>query len=555
MPIFMRLDFRGHFVNKHSSLWDLGYTPVNVSALTTLLQNYPNKTVADQLLHGFTFGFSLNYTGPRGPVSCKNMVSASENKDQLLGKLNKEIQLGRIVGPFDVPPFKNFHCSPIGVLPKKQGGFRLITNLSAPRGNSINEFIDPEICSVNYSSFDQAVNMVQNLGANAQLGKMDISNAFRLLPIRPEDFSLLGFKFLDKYYVDKCLPMGCAISCALFEKFSTFLHWSVEQHSNLNSIVHYLDDFLFAGAQGTGNCSILMDSFQQICYRLGVPLSDEKTEGPTTYIVFLGLGLDSVSTSIFIPKEKVEALKKDILQIQGKSKVTLKQLQSLAGSLAFVTRALPAGRTFTCRIYGLMSGVSKPYHFVRLTREIHSDLQMWLKFLNEFNGTTKFPDLHWESDKNLHFYSDSSGSVGCGVIFGSSWSYLCWPEEWNTVMRNDITFLEFVPIVLGFYLWSDKFQNKKLILHVDNLALVEILNQKTSKNKRVMTFMRELVLLSLKFNIQIKAVHISGYRNEIADSISRLQWRRFRQLAPWADCHPYPVPTQFWSLLKGMSIV
>lgn len=108
---------------------------------------------------------------------------------------------------------------------------------------------------------------------------------------------------------------------------------------------------MFAGAQGTDNCSILMDSLQQMCYRLGVPLSDEKTEGPTTYIVFLGLGLDSVSTSIFIPKEKVEALKKDILQIQGKSKVTLKQLQSLAGSLAFVTRALPAGRTFTCRIY------------------------------------------------------------------------------------------------------------------------------------------------------------------------------------------------------------
>lgn len=46
-----------------------------------------------------------------------------------------------------------------------------------------------------------------------------------------------------------------------------------------------------------------MDSFQQICYRLGFPLSYEKT-----YIVFLGLGLDSVSTSIFIPKEKVEAI-------------------------------------------------------------------------------------------------------------------------------------------------------------------------------------------------------------------------------------------------------
>lgn len=38
-------------------------------------------------------------------------------------------------------------------------------------------------------------------------------------------------------------------------------------------------------------------------------------------------------------------------------------------------------------------------------------------------------------------------------------------------MRNDITFLEFVPIVLGFYMWSDKLQNMKLILHVENTLL------------------------------------------------------------------------------------
>lgn len=90
---------------------------------------------------------------------------------------------------------------------------------------------------------------------------MDIFNAFILLPIRPEDLNLLGFNFLDKYFIEKCLSMSSARSWELFEKFTTFSHWSVEQHSNLNSIAHYLDDFLFAGAQGTGNCSVLMDSF------------------------------------------------------------------------------------------------------------------------------------------------------------------------------------------------------------------------------------------------------------------------------------------------------
>ena len=185
-----------------------------------------------------------------------------------------------------------------------------------------------------------------------------------------------------------------------------------------------------------------------------------------------------------------------------------------------------------------MSGVSKPHHFVRITREIHSDLQMWLTFLHEFNGTIKFPELEWESDSDFKFYSDSSGAMGCGVVFGTSWSCLCWPLEWNMDIKKDITFLEFVPIVLGFYLWSVNLQNKILLLHVDNLALVEILNQKTSKNKRVMVLMRELVLLSLKFNIQFKAAHVKGCMNQLADAISRLQWDRFKQLAPWADCHP-----------------
>ena len=119
-------------------------------------------------------------------------------------------------------------------------------------------------------------------------------------------------------------------------------------------------------------------------------------------------------------------------------------------------------------------------------------------------------------------------------------------------IKKHITFLEFVPIVLGFYLWSVNLQNKILLLHVDNLALVEILNQKTSKNKRVMVLMRELVLLSLKFNIQFKAVHVKGCMNQLADAISRLQLDRFTLLAPWADCHPCQVPIQFWNLLKAM---
>ena len=55
--------------------------------------------------------------------------------------------------------------------------------------------------------------------------KKDIKSAFRLLPIYPGDFDLLDFKIGSNYYIDKCLPMGCSISCSTLEHFSTFIHW------------------------------------------------------------------------------------------------------------------------------------------------------------------------------------------------------------------------------------------------------------------------------------------------------------------------------------------
>lgn len=70
----------------------------------------------------------------------------------------------------------------------------MVINLSSPLGKSANDFLDPQKCTLKYSSFDDAVQMIQNLGPNALIGKMDVSNALRSLPVRPQDLSLLVFK-------------------------------------------------------------------------------------------------------------------------------------------------------------------------------------------------------------------------------------------------------------------------------------------------------------------------------------------------------------------------
>ena len=48
-----------------------------------------------------------------------------------------------------------------------------------------------------------------------------------------------------------------------------------------------------------------MSSFQNLCHKLGIPLNEEKTEGPATVIKFLGLTIDTQAQTISIPPEKI----------------------------------------------------------------------------------------------------------------------------------------------------------------------------------------------------------------------------------------------------------
>ena len=116
-----------------------------------------------------------------------------EHHYELVEKVNKEIKLGRIMGPLNRLPLANIHLSPVGLVPKSDGGWRMITHLSYPKSSGINSFIDPDLCAVHYASFDGVIDMIAKFGLGAFLAKMDIKSAFWLVPIYPGDFNFFRF--------------------------------------------------------------------------------------------------------------------------------------------------------------------------------------------------------------------------------------------------------------------------------------------------------------------------------------------------------------------------
>ena len=488
------------------------------------------------------------HDGPKSGRVANNHGSAKEHPTVVEQKLMKEVGLGRVAGPFCKQPLQDLVISPIGLVEKSTPGeFRLIFDLSYPSGQSVNDGIPPQLSSVVYTPFDAVTDMVQKLGSGAHLIKVDIQSAFRLLPLHPQDFNLTGMQHKGLYFVDKALPFGCSISCALFEKFSTFLEWCAKLVSGSNNIIHYLDDF--CGCSRTWEeASQLLSAILGLFNSFGVPVAQEKVEGPVTCIKFLGLEVDTIAMEVRLPADKVSDLLNCIITVQGREKITLRELQSLIGKLNFACRAVVPGRAFSRRLVDATCGVRKPHHRIRVTGNMREDLLVWQEFLENFNGRSIMLGK-WIDCDQLELYTDAAASIGFGAYFQGKWALGTWPDHWNT-QGPDITFKELFPIVLALQLWAEQFSNKRVLFFCDNQAVVQIINRQSTRSPPSMRLIRLLVLTCLQNNIACKAKHIPGCTNNIADALSRGQLTRFRALAPGAESEPTQIPNTLLQQLQ-----
>ena len=64
--------------------------------------------------------------------------------------LGREVSLGRVIGPLSRQEVPGVHVSRFGVIekPHQPGKYRLIVDLSHPEGQSVNDGIEADICTL-----------------------------------------------------------------------------------------------------------------------------------------------------------------------------------------------------------------------------------------------------------------------------------------------------------------------------------------------------------------------------------------------------------------------
>jgi len=98
-------------------------------------------------------------------------------------------------------------------------------------------------------------------------------------------------------FIDTGLPFGLGSTPKIFTAIANVAEWIVKQ-AGVNFLMHYLDDFLVIKAPdsmpNSSHLLILTSTFRQ----LGLPVAEEKLEGPSTCLAFLGFEVDSQSLEI-----------------------------------------------------------------------------------------------------------------------------------------------------------------------------------------------------------------------------------------------------------------
>ena len=310
---------------------DVAPTPVNFVELEKELLHFPDKAFARDLINSFKQGFSIGYEGPQFNHISNNLKSYFTNLQAAAENIVGELRAKRVAGPFLSPPLNNFRTSPIGIVPKKDSQkVRMITDLSSPKGFAINDYISDDESTVQFNNFDSAVNLVGHLGQGAFLSKLDVKSAFRICPVRPNDWNLLGFSCLGYFFVDLCLPFGLCSSVNRFTCMSDSLSLILPNNYGVQHCTHYLDDYLFAGEAYSDKCMENTLQAIEVFQKLGIPLAPEKIVYPTTRLTFLGIEIDSNKIELRLPEEMFNVLMADLSFWFSRKKCTKRELLSLS---------------------------------------------------------------------------------------------------------------------------------------------------------------------------------------------------------------------------------
>jgi len=314
----------------------------------------------DFLVEGFRTGFRVV---PKGEVilparvhnyrSCYNSVAMPRIDEQI----HHEIAAGRFL---EVESHVPYRIQAMAAIPKKNSTkVRIITDCSKPRGNCINDHIPSP--PFKYSSVESAMHLMSTVSPHggAWMTVLDISEAFRQVPIHPSQWRYFGISWRHKFYLDTRMCFGLRNAPWLFDRVGQAIIRTIRRQGFHAQI--YVDD-IFICEHSKSRCLQATAYVIRLLRSLGWNINN-KIQRCQQVVQYLGVELDSTSMQARLSPSKLADLHSEIIYTLNLRKITKRGLQSLVGKLNWACKVVYGGRTFLRRLLDVMNNLREPYYF------------------------------------------------------------------------------------------------------------------------------------------------------------------------------------------------
>ena len=391
--------------------------------------------------------------------------------------------------------------------PKKNGSWRPILNLRPLNA----AYIRPR----RFRMETLAV-IIPALRVGMWAASLDLKDAYLHIPIAPASQRFLAFEYRGETFKFTALPFGLSTSPRVFTRVAGAVVAELRRRGV--TLFAYLDDWLVLGEseeQARGNVRETITLLQH----LGWVINWEKSHPtPSRSLQYLGARLDLAAGRAYPSQERVRSLQEAIQSLLAAPWNTARVWLRVLGLLASLVDVVPL-----CRLH------MRPlqFHLLAHFRPASRDLLARVPMADHVRPHL----LWWTLDEHLLE----------GVPFGifrpslavttdaslSGWGAFCehrtlagvWSEEES---RLHINMLELEAVARAVKALQDRVQGRCLSVFSDNTTVVAYINrQGGTHSPQLCLKVWSLLQWCRKRNIALRATHVAGKDNTLADALSR----------------------------------
>ncbi len=538
------------------------HTPVKGGILKQYIQLYQNRwafrqrAVAKLAVENILTGTKVKLKSRLPPVTCKNATSATRNGAFMTDTIANWVKSKFVSGPFSEPPLPNFRTNML-LAKEEKAKLRPIINLSAPKGASFNEAVDTtttlKLTMCSPAIFSQ---VLLHAGKNALFAKADLQNAYKLIPVNPEDWHFFGFKWLGKHFYETNTAFGNTEAPAEFDPLPETVVALTKIIANTPDywVLRQLDDTLIVSPCDTNHTVQFIATFNVVCNNLGIPLAPlcpkfEKAFSATTRGTVLGVIFDSKTLTWNLPQEKVDESLLLLQKVMNQATCTLLQFQKLHGKLNDFAQMCIFMKGFKFQQNKFLRQLhTTDQKHLPLPILVRRELQIWAKCIAYATNGLPIPTIRLTPPLcHLSFISDAAGAaytyrkghrihiskpgdrgVASLGMLNSTFFFVAivkWPMEFLAKYGTQSSVFEAVGLLLPFMAIPSQLRNKHILLLVDNEAFAKAWLRRVAKyNETMAIFVQTLHLIEALLPCRIYIHYLkrcSTTPAKVVDQLSR----------------------------------